>query len=373
VRRRTPRVNPTEARPLDIAPWGWTARPNEQRASRCSATRTPDRWSPPAGLPAGTESGLQAYRIDRNQRVKNGLLANGFHYKGVEHLNRERTAFYPEMTVDQAFHLHAGARRVFRALPPGGCSNCSISESHTIGAISEDYGIPLRCCSTALTNSSKAQTGGRRQGENSGRDPRKGPQLANVPEIGEIRCRERRIHRRVREVRLQGLARTSSRSKATAPQAKSAALQGPAVANPSSTLCQWVTPARPPSSTGRLPRRLWLKESLSGRDPILYQHPYPRSCGSSARFRSFSSPKRGGGNGERTPARRRRARLDAAQQRSVLQQLIASARRLSSSSSTNGVNFGMRAFARSGEKSFTCAHLRRGPFRRWPEPSNQDL
>ena len=55
----------------------------------------------------------------------------------------ERPAFTPEMTVDEAFKLHAGARRVFARFHLGGCSNCAISESHTIGAISEDYGIPL--------------------------------------------------------------------------------------------------------------------------------------------------------------------------------------------------------------------------------------
>jgi hypothetical protein len=51
--------------------------------------------------------------------------------------------FTPDMTVDQAFKVHAGARRVFAGFHLGGCSNCAISESHTIGAVSEDYGIPL--------------------------------------------------------------------------------------------------------------------------------------------------------------------------------------------------------------------------------------
>ena len=51
--------------------------------------------------------------------------------------------FTPDMTVDQAFKMHAGARRVFARFHLGGCSNCAISESHTIGAISVDYGIPL--------------------------------------------------------------------------------------------------------------------------------------------------------------------------------------------------------------------------------------
>ena len=48
--------------------------------------------------------------------------------------------FTPEITVDQAFKMHAGARRVFARFHLGGCSNCAISESHTIGAVSEDYG-----------------------------------------------------------------------------------------------------------------------------------------------------------------------------------------------------------------------------------------
>src|SRR6202035_1180553 len=51
--------------------------------------------------------------------------------------------FDKTLTVEQAFVLHAGARRVFARFHLGGCSNCAISETHTIAGISEDYGIPL--------------------------------------------------------------------------------------------------------------------------------------------------------------------------------------------------------------------------------------
>ena len=55
----------------------------------------------------------------------------------------QQPRFDPSMSVDEAFRLHAGARRVFARFHLGGCSNCAISESHTIGAVSEDYAIPL--------------------------------------------------------------------------------------------------------------------------------------------------------------------------------------------------------------------------------------
>src|ERR1700741_5117500 len=95
--------------------------------------------------------------------------------------------FSKEMTVDQAFKLHAGARRVFARFHLGGCSNCAISESHTIGAISEDYGIPLSMLLESLNglfDEASLSVG----------DPvripdeirARIPQLANVPDIGQI-------------------------------------------------------------------------------------------------------------------------------------------------------------------------------------------
>jgi len=116
--------------------------------------------------------------------------------------------FTPDMTVDQAFQLHAGARRVFARFHLGGCSNCSISESHTIGAISEDYGIPLPMLLDGLN---ELFEGGTLAVGDKVRIPdeirAKVPQLANVPEIGEITGVESGAYTaEFGDVRLQGLA-----------------------------------------------------------------------------------------------------------------------------------------------------------------------
>lgn len=116
--------------------------------------------------------------------------------------------FSPEMTVDQAFQLHAGARRVFARFHLGGCSNCAISESHTIGAVSEDYGIPLPMLLESLN--ALFDEGGLAVGDKV-RIPdeirAKVPQLANVPEIGEITSFESGAYTaEFGDVRLQGLA-----------------------------------------------------------------------------------------------------------------------------------------------------------------------
>lgn len=116
--------------------------------------------------------------------------------------------FTPEMTVDQAFALHAGARRVFARFHLGGCSNCAISETHTIAGISEDYGIPLPMLLeglNALFESSALTVGDKVRIPEEIRA--KIPQLANVPEIGEITSYESGAYTaEFGEVRLQGLA-----------------------------------------------------------------------------------------------------------------------------------------------------------------------
>src|SRR5579863_10763764 len=116
--------------------------------------------------------------------------------------------FTPEMTVDQAFNLHAGARRVFARFHLGGCSNCSISESHTIGAISQDYGIPLPMLLdnlNALFDQRTLSVGDRVRIPDEIRS--KIPQLANVAEIGEITGAEGGAYTAdFGDVRLQGLA-----------------------------------------------------------------------------------------------------------------------------------------------------------------------
>lgn len=116
--------------------------------------------------------------------------------------------FTPEMTVDQAFKMHAGARRVFARFHLGGCSNCAISETHTIGAISEDYGIPLPTLLeglNALFEASAFTVGDKVRIPDEIRS--KVPQLASVPEIGTITGVETGAYTaEFGEVRLQGLA-----------------------------------------------------------------------------------------------------------------------------------------------------------------------
>lgn len=116
--------------------------------------------------------------------------------------------FTPEMTVDEAFKMHAGARRVFAKFHLGGCSNCAISESHTIGAISEDYGIPLPMLLeslNALWDQGTLAVGDKVRIPDEIRS--KIPQLADVPEVGEIKSVDSGAYTaEFGEVRLQGLA-----------------------------------------------------------------------------------------------------------------------------------------------------------------------
>lgn len=116
--------------------------------------------------------------------------------------------FTPEMTVDQAFHVHAGARRVFARFHLGGCSNCAISETHTIGQISEDYGIPLPMLLdnlNALWDQGLLAIGDRVRIPQEIRA--KVPQLANVPETGVITGAENGAYTaEFGDVRLQGLS-----------------------------------------------------------------------------------------------------------------------------------------------------------------------
>jgi hypothetical protein len=112
------------------------------------------------------------------------------------------------MTVDEAFRVHAGARRVFARFHLGGCSNCAISESHTIGAISEDYGIPLTMLLDALNalfDQGTFAVGDLVRIPDEIRT--KIPQLANVPEIGTVTGVESGAYTaEFGDVRLQGLA-----------------------------------------------------------------------------------------------------------------------------------------------------------------------
>jgi hypothetical protein len=124
----------------------------------------------------------------------------------MDQMNDHR--FTPQMTVDEAFKLHAGARRVFARFHLGGCSNCAISESHTIGAISDDYGIPLPMLLdslNALFDQGTLAVGDHVRIPDEIRS--RIPQLANVPDIGEITAAESGAYTAdFGDVRLQGLA-----------------------------------------------------------------------------------------------------------------------------------------------------------------------
>ena len=134
------------------------------------------------------------------------MVLNHIKESSISTVSEQR--FTPEMTVDQAFNLHAGARRVFARFHLGGCSNCSISESHTIGAISQDYGIPLPMLLDGLNelfDGASLAVGDKVRIPDEIRA--KVPQLANVPEIGEITGVESGAYTaEFGEVRLQGLA-----------------------------------------------------------------------------------------------------------------------------------------------------------------------
>jgi hypothetical protein len=129
--------------------------------------------------------------------------------------------FTPEMTVNQAFGVHAGARRVFARFHLGGCSNCAISETHTIGQISVDYGIPLPMLLdslNALFDQGSLAIGDKVRIPDEIRG--KIPQLANVPEIGEITGVDNGAYTaEFGDVRLQGLAEDFVPVEATATRA----------------------------------------------------------------------------------------------------------------------------------------------------------
>ena len=116
--------------------------------------------------------------------------------------------FNKDMTVENAFKTHAGARRVFARFHLGGCSHCSISETETIEQVSEGYGIPLAMLMSeleALFSSPALEVGDRVRLPDDIRN--KIPQLASVPEIGEVKELSAGAYTvEFGEVRLQGLA-----------------------------------------------------------------------------------------------------------------------------------------------------------------------
>jgi hybrid cluster-associated redox disulfide protein len=116
--------------------------------------------------------------------------------------------FDKDMTVEQAFKTHAGARRVFARFHLGGCSNCSISETETIEQVGEGYGIPLNLLMTDLEklfDQPALEVGDAVRLPDEIRA--KVPQLANVPEIGKVTDLAAGAYTvEFGDVRLQGLA-----------------------------------------------------------------------------------------------------------------------------------------------------------------------
>ncbi len=116
--------------------------------------------------------------------------------------------FNKDMTVENAFKVHAGAKRVFARFHLGGCSNCAISEHETIEQVSEGYGIPLDMLMADLNKlfeSPPLAVGDKVRLPDEIRT--KIPQLADVPEIGEVKDLAAGAYTvEFGDVRLQGLA-----------------------------------------------------------------------------------------------------------------------------------------------------------------------
>jgi len=116
--------------------------------------------------------------------------------------------FSKDLTVEQAFKVHAGARRVFARFHLGGCSNCAISEHETIEQVSQGYGIPLEMLMAELNklfDAPSLSVGDKVRLPDEIRA--KIPQLAHVPEIGEIKELAAGAYTaEFGDVRLQGLA-----------------------------------------------------------------------------------------------------------------------------------------------------------------------
>jgi hybrid cluster-associated redox disulfide protein len=122
--------------------------------------------------------------------------------------SRVSAHFNKDMTVENAFRTHAGARRVFAKFHLGGCANCAISETETIEQVSEGYGIPLPMLMEELETLFAAGTlevGDKVRLPDEIRA--KIPQLADVPETGEVKSADAGAYTvEFGDVRLQGLS-----------------------------------------------------------------------------------------------------------------------------------------------------------------------
>lgn len=137
------------------------------------------------------------------------MLKPGVGLGGLEVVMMSTNAqFNKDMTVEEAFKVHAGARRVFAKFHLGGCSHCAISEVETIEQVSESYGIPLPMLMEELE---KLNAQGQLAVGDKVRLPdeirNRVPQLATAPEIGEVKSYESGAYTvEFGELRLQGLA-----------------------------------------------------------------------------------------------------------------------------------------------------------------------
>jgi len=116
--------------------------------------------------------------------------------------------FSKDLTVEQAFKVHAGARRVFAKFHLGGCSNCAISEHETVEQVSQGYGIPLDMLMSELNKLFDAPELAIGDTVRLPEEIRaKITQLANVPETGEVKDVAAGAYTvEFGDVRLQGLA-----------------------------------------------------------------------------------------------------------------------------------------------------------------------
>lgn len=116
--------------------------------------------------------------------------------------------FDKDMTVEQAFKTHAGARRVFARFHLGGCANCAISETESLEQVSESYGIPLAMIMVDLEklfDQASLEIGDTVKLPDEIRS--KIPQLASVPETGKVTDLAAGAYTvEFGDVRLQGLA-----------------------------------------------------------------------------------------------------------------------------------------------------------------------
>jgi hypothetical protein len=116
--------------------------------------------------------------------------------------------FDKDMTVEQAFKTHAGARRVFARFHLGGCANCAISETESLEQVSESYGIPLAMIMADLDklfDQAALEVGDTVKLPDEIRS--KIPQLASVPETGKVTDLAAGAYTvEFGDVRLQGLA-----------------------------------------------------------------------------------------------------------------------------------------------------------------------